>query len=157
MITEQLTIRMSRLAAAQRYEEAALVRDRLSALLGAVRRHQLVEALRAADRCIVRRGDTTWVIDRGRLTDTSISGEVGRALPVDAPDAPCEGRPVDRRQVDEALCLAKYFDKHAGRIEVVQCSGEWRFPIGSTDQMPRLAPADAADSEIQSVAVRTSG
>jgi DNA polymerase-3 subunit epsilon len=148
LITEQLTIRMSRLAAAQRFEEAAMVRDRLSALLNAVRRHQLVAALRAADRCVIRRGDTTWVIDRARLTDTTISGAVGRALPVDAPDAPCEGRPIDRRQVDEALCLAKYFDKHAARIEVVQCSGEWRFPINTSDQLPRLSNTVASNAEL---------
>jgi len=155
MITEQLTIRMSTLAANQRYEEAAMVRDRLSALLNAARRHQLVTALRAADRCVLRRGDTTWTIDRARLTDTLISGEVGRALPVDAPDAPSDGRPIDRRQIDEALCLAKYFDKHAKRIEVVQCSGDWRFPVDTSDQMPRLSDVVPADACQQPVAVNT--
>jgi len=137
-ITERLTGRMSQLAATQRFEEAAMVRDRLAALLTAVRRHQLVAALRAADRCVVRRRDTTWVVDQARLIDTSISGEIGRALPVDPPDAPCDGQPVSRRQIDEALCLAKYFDKHAGRIEVVECSGEWNFPITASDDLPRL-------------------
>ena len=138
-ITQQLTDRMSRLAAVQRFEEAAMVRDRLSALLGAIRRHQLVVALRSAERCVVRRGDTTWVVESGRLIDTSMSGEVGRALPVDPPAPPLHGRPLDRRQVDEALCLAKYFNKHADRIEVVECSGEWAFPIDAGEQMPRIA------------------
>ena len=138
LIREQLTLRMSRLAAAQRYEEAAMVRDRLSALLGAVRRQQLVSALRGAQRCVVRRGTTTWVIDHARLIDTTISGELARALPVDPPEAPSDDRPVDRRQIDEALCLAKYFDKHAGRLEIVSCSGDWRFPIAVGDTMPRL-------------------
>jgi DNA polymerase-3 subunit epsilon len=148
VVREQLTIRMSQLASAQRFEEAAMVRDRLSALLGAIRRHQLVAALRNADRCIVRRGGTTWMIDQARLIDTSISGELGRALPVDPPDAPSAGRPVDRRQIDEALCLAKYFDKHAHRLEIVSCSGEWRFPISAGDDMPRLTPfADAGTGD----------
>ena len=137
-ITEQLTDRMSQLAATQRFEEAAMVRDRLSALLGATRRHQLVAALRTGERCVLRRGDTTWVIDNARLIDTAISGEVGRALPVDPPVAPTAGRPVDRRQIDEALCLAKYFDKHAGRIEVIECSGKWNFPVAASDDLPRL-------------------
>ena len=35
----------------QRFEEAATTRDRLSTLLGAVRRHLLVEALRSAETC----------------------------------------------------------------------------------------------------------
>lgn len=143
LVRRQLTIRMSQLAAAQRYEEAAMVRDRLAALLAAVRRQQLVAALRCADRCIVRRGDTTWVVDRARLIDTSMIGEAGRALPVDPPDPPAVDRPVDRRQIDEALCLAKYFDKHADRLEIVSCSGDWQFPIPLGDDMPRLdAPAD---------------
>jgi DNA polymerase-3 subunit epsilon len=143
-ITEQLTARMTQLAATQRFEEAAMVRDRLSALLSAIRRHQLVAALRAADHCVVRRDDTTWVIDNARLIDTSMSGEVGRALPVDPPEPAPVGRPVGRRQIDEALCLAKYFDKHAGRIEVVQCSGEWAFPITASDELPRLADSGTA-------------
>lgn len=138
LVRHQLTIRMSELAAAQRYEEAAMVRDRLSALLVAVRRQQLVAALRSAGHCVVRRRDTTWVIDGARLIDTSIRGEAGRALPVDPPDPPVPDRPVDRRQIDEALCLAKYFDKHAHRLEIVSCSGDWRFPLALGDDMPRL-------------------
>ncbi len=150
-ITEQLTARMSRLAATQRYEEAALVRDRLSALLGAVRRQQLVAALRAAERCVLRRGETTWVIDGGRLIDTSISGELGRALPVDPPEAPIDGRPVDRRHIDEALCLARFFDKHATRIEVVQCSGEWLFPTSASEAMPRLTNSASQPAGVTNV------
>jgi DNA polymerase-3 subunit epsilon len=153
VVTDRLTERMSQLAATQRFEEAAMVRDRLSALLGAIRRHQLVAALRTAERCVVRRGDTTWVIDNARLIDTSMSGEVGRALPVDPPVAPTAGQPVDRRQIDEALCLAKYFDKHAGRIEVVECSGEWSFPVAASDDLPRLTNlgAQALDRSTGSV------
>ncbi len=82
-------------------------------LLAAVRRQQLVGALLATDRCTVRRGDVSWVVDRGRLVDVTISGEVGRALPVDPPEPTPIGRPLRRQQVDEALCLAKYFDRHA--------------------------------------------
>ncbi len=134
----RLTGRLADLAAVQRYEEAALVRDRLSALLAAVRRQQLTAALLAADRCVVRRGDVSWVVDRGRLVDVTISGEAGRALPVDPPEPPADDRPLRRQQVDEALCLAKYFDKHADRLEVVSCSGSWTFPIATATEMPRL-------------------
>ena len=156
LITEQLVGRMGRLAATQRYEEAALVRDRLSALLSAVRRHQLVAALRAAERCVIRRGDTTWVIDGARLIDTSISGEAGRALPVDPPEAPTVGRPVDRRLIDEALCLAKYFDKHADRVEITQCSGRWLFPIPTSDEVPRLTRSTRQDTTSSTVSLSSS-
>jgi len=137
-VTEHLTSRMATLAAAQRYEEAALVRDRLGALLGAVRRQQLIDAVRSAGRLVVRRGDTEWVLDHGRLVDVAVSGEVARALPVDPPEAPEPGRPLGRRQVDEALCLAKYLDKHAARVDVSSCTGTWAFPIGASDELPRL-------------------
>ncbi len=156
-ITARLTARMSELAAAQRFEEAAMVRDRLSALLGAVRRERLTRALRDAERCVVRRGDTTWTLDGGRLIDTAISGEVGRALPVDPPDATPPDRPLHRRHIDEAICLAKFFDRHAARLEIVSCTGRWGFPIAISDEMPRLAaplyeagdpagPVDALDT-----------
>lgn len=136
-ITEHLVARMTELAAAQRFEEAAMVRDRLRALLAAVRRQRLVAALRALDRCVVRRGGTTWVLDRGRLLDVSIDGAVGRALPAAPPDPIDAGRPMTRATIDEALVLAKYLDRHAGRLDVVECTGTWTFPVGGTDELPR--------------------
>ncbi len=144
-INRRLTHRMTELAATQRFEEAALVRDRLSALLGAVRRQQLTDGLVAADHCVVRRGGVSWVIDRGRLVDVTISGEAGRALPVDPPEPPVDGRPLGRTHVDEALCLAKYFDKHAARIEVISCSGSWLFPLPGATGMPTLGSPAADD------------
>ncbi len=147
-VTRRLTGRMADLAAVQRFEEAALVRDRLSAVLSAIRRRQLTGALLAAERCVVRRRGVSWVIDSGRLIDTTISGEVGRALPVDPPEAPCEGRPISRQHVDEALCLAKYFDKHAAQLEVVSCSGTWRFPLdASSTSITRLDRGDTGTAD----------
>ncbi|MEJ7800254.1 MAG: hypothetical protein WKF60_07030, partial [Ilumatobacter sp.] len=137
-ITRRLSGRMADLGATQRFEEAALVRDRLSALLGAIRRQQLTAGLIAAERCVVRRGAVSWVVDRGRLVDVTISGEVARALPVDPPETPVDGRPLRRAHIDEALCLAKYFDKHAARIDVVSCTGSWRFPLRADIGMPTL-------------------
>ncbi|HUF96772.1 MAG TPA: DEDD exonuclease domain-containing protein [Ilumatobacter sp.] len=131
VVVEQLAGRMYQLAAQFRFEEAALVRDRMQALDAALRRQQLVEALRAAGRCEVRRGGTTWIIDQGRLVDVAVAGEVGRALPVDPPEAALPGKPLERHHVDEALCLAKYFHKHAERLTVVACSGEWSFPVAA--------------------------
>ena len=137
-ITEHLVGRMSELAAAQRFEEAAMVRDRLQALLGAIRRHRLVEAVRSADRCVVRRGDTTWVLDQGRLIDVGTQGTVAGSLPPAPPDRVPPDRPLTRQTVDEALCLAKFLDKHAARLDVIECDGIWTFPIQVSDQLPRL-------------------
>ena len=149
----RLTARMADLAAAQRFEEAALVRDRLSALLAAVHRDRLLTALLAGERCTVRRGDVSWVIDRGRLVDVMIAGEVGRALPVDPPEPPAPGRPFRRQQVDEALCLAKYFDKYAPRLEVTDCTGTWQFPVASTTELPRLDAQTSSTASLESTPV----
>jgi DNA polymerase-3 subunit epsilon len=143
-VVDALMGRMSDLAAAQRFEEAALVRDRLAALLNAVRRQLLTDALRDAGRCVVRRGERTWIVDAARLVDTAMVGAVARALPVDPPDPPTPGRPLTRHHIDEALVLAKHFDRYASHLDVVECSGVWRFPIGITDEIPRLDVARAA-------------
>ncbi|MEX2627117.1 MAG: GIY-YIG nuclease family protein [Ilumatobacteraceae bacterium] len=137
-VTGVLVAKMSGLVAQQRFEEAAQVRDRLSAFLGAARRHRLVEALRAAGTCTLRIGDTTWEIDRARLVDATRDGAVGRQLPVEPPDPAADHRPIGRRGVDEALCLARHFDRHAAEVSVVRCSGEWIFPVHVSDELPRL-------------------
>ncbi|MDW3213424.1 MAG: DEDD exonuclease domain-containing protein [Ilumatobacteraceae bacterium] len=147
-VRRRLTGRMADLAAAQRFEEAALVRDRLAALLAAVHRGRLLAALLDSGRCTVRRGDVSWVIDGGRLVDVTIAGEIGRALPVDPPEPPTPGRPLRRQHVDEALCLAKYLDKHAARLEITGCTGTWRFPVDSTTEIPRL---DAQTSTVDPI------
>lgn len=138
LVVDQLAERMGQLAAAQRFEEAAIVRDRLSALLGAARRDELVRTLRTAGRVTVRRGDVVWVVDDARLVDTMLDGAVGRALPVDPCDPPVADHPLGRHHVDEALCLAKHFDRHAADLEVIACTGEWRFPISAREELPRL-------------------
>ena len=158
-IVRRLSARMAELAATQRFEEAALVRDRLSALVTAVRRRQLTQALLAGGRCVVRRGGVSWVIDRGRLVDVTVVGEVGRSLPVDPPDPPDEGRPLGRSHVDEALCLAKYFDRHAGRIEVTSCSGTWSFPLAEPTDLRELCrqPCGGAAPSAPASSSRSSG
>ncbi len=128
-----LTERMMTLAAAQRFEEAALVRDRLAALQTALHRHRLAQALLRAGRCTVRHGERSWVIDGGRLIETTMTGSAGAALPVTPPDPPADGRTLGRRNIDEALVLAKHFEKHAARLEIESCDGAWTFPVAVDD------------------------
>ena len=132
--------KMTRLAGRQRFEEAALVRDRLAALLGAVRRHHLVTALLAAGRAEITLGDVRWVVDSGRLVDAMASDALTGAVPVPPPDAPAPDRPLPRTHVDEALCLARFFDRRVGRL-AVECSGVWEFPVMADDSVPGLRPA----------------
>ncbi len=128
VVAERLRDRMTHLASQQRFEEAALTRDRLSALLGAVRRTSLMAALGSAGRAEITLGATTWIVDRGRLVDVRTEATLTAALPVAALGTVEPDRPVGREHADEALCLAKFFDKHAIRLTVT-CAGHWLFPL----------------------------
>ena len=106
-VVERLHARMATLASAQRYEEAAATRDRMSALEGAIKRSRLMNDLVRRGRFEVTRGPVTWVIDRARLVDVRVTGSAAGALPASPPDPPAPGRPVPRVLADEALVLAR--------------------------------------------------
>lgn len=139
-VIERLRERMSQLAGQQRYEEAATARDRLSALLAAIRRTHLMDALGRAGHAEVTHGSTTWIIADGHLVDTRTDTTLTSALPTTALGTIEIGQPVAREHADEALCLAKFFDKHAERLTVTS-SGDWRFPIASSENIPPLQRA----------------
>ena len=80
-------------------------------------------------------GDSTWIIDRGRLLDATKAGRAGRALPVPPPEA-TDAPVLSREQIDEALCLARFCDTRADRL-IVRCSGAWTFPVAG--RIPDLA------------------
>lgn len=106
-VVERLTERMQALAAQQRFEEAAVARDRLSALEGAITRTRQMERLVARGRFEASRGDITWVVDGARLVDVRVAGSTAGALPAPPPPAPTPGRPLPRLLADEALLLAR--------------------------------------------------
>ncbi len=139
-VVDRLRDRMTKLAGQQRFEEAAMSRDRLSALLGAIRRTQLFATLAHLGRAEITHGDTTWIIADGALVDTRTATTLTAALPTGPLDKIELGRPVPREHADEALCLAKFFDKHANRLTVT-CDGHWRFPIAQTETIPPLERA----------------
>ena len=140
LVVDRLRQRMTILAAQQRFEEAATTRDRLSALLGAIRRTRLLAALAMAGSAEITNGDTTWTIAAGALVDTRTATTLTAALPLAALGTIDLDRPVARVHADEALCLAKFFDKHAHRLAVA-CDGSWTFPIASTED---IAPIERA-------------
>jgi DNA polymerase-3 subunit epsilon len=112
VVVETLTARMDTLAAAQRFEEAATVRDRISALEGAVKRTLMMNRLLGRGRFEVTDGDVTWIVDRARLVDVRVAGSTAGALPAPPPDPPPPGRPVPRLLADEALVLARRLSRH---------------------------------------------
>lgn len=133
-VVDLLHDKMMQLANQQRFEEAAGVRDRLTALVGAAKRFHLVESLRAAGRVEISDGASTWTVERALLVDAVRSDSVSRALPV-APGDTSDTTVLSRHQIDEALCLARFCDKRAAQLSV-RASGEWRFPI--SDRLPQL-------------------
>ena len=106
-VVERLTDRMQALASAQRFEEAAMARDRMSALAGAVKRTRQMDDLLARGTFETTRGDVTWVVDHARLVDVRVAGSTAGALPAAAPPAPLPGQPLPRALADEALILAR--------------------------------------------------
>jgi DNA polymerase-3 subunit epsilon len=134
IVLDRLHDKMAALASQQRFEEAAVMRDRLQTLLGAIKRHRLVETLRSADRVTITLGDSTWVVDQGRLVDVAQRGTVGRALPVEPPVPTALGTPLPREAIDEALVLAKFFEKRADDL-LTTCTGDWDFPVSAIDRV----------------------
>jgi DNA polymerase-3 subunit epsilon len=137
IIVDRLHDKMHSLAIKQRFEEAAAVRDRLQALLEAVKRHRLVETLRSADRAQITIEGTTWIVEHARLIDVTKDGLATRALPAEPPDSVPLGTPLGREMIDEALVLAKFFEKHADSVTAT-CSGDWDFPVAASEAVRHL-------------------
>jgi DNA polymerase-3 subunit epsilon len=151
-VADRLRDKMTQLAAQQRFEEAATTRDRLSALYEATYRREMVDALRHAGRAEITLGDTTWIIERAQLIDAFRRGIAGPALPVAAPVPPIDGKVLSRSHIDEALCLARFYNKRANQL-TIKCTGTWLFPISP----PSITPPPFPPSSIPTSSVPPAG
>ena len=104
-----LSDRIERLADGARYEEAAGVRDRLGALVEAVRSARAVRALRAST-IEISVGGRPAIIREGRLV-----------CPAGAP--PEDGHP------DEPKLIAAWLWRNRGRVRLITCSGPMSSPV----------------------------
>jgi len=149
--------KMHALAAAERFEEAADMRDRAAALTAALRRQRRFDALRGAGRVVVELGGRSGAeLDHGRLVRAwriGADGIVPLPLPLDldpsAPDAlsaplgddpSAPGLPVPKALADELACVAAWLDKEAARIRVVHTDRGLSSPypaLPSYDPLPR--------------------
>ncbi len=122
-----LDARMTALAEQERFEEAALARDRLRAL---------AEALQRA------RHDR-WLTE-GRLTIAAVSGErldlVGGALRCDDPEeiAPASpiGSPAPRDRADELAVVRSWLRRHPGRV--LACDDAPAEPVAGGRELAEL-------------------
>jgi len=139
-LTAPLADRMTELAQAERFEEAAQTRERLTALTGALERQSRFDRLRAAERLVVRHRDGIAVeFRRGRLTrmwvpperpDPTLGAIAARdvqAVPAD-PGPPSGGAlPMDL--VDEFSVVAAWLEQHAASLRIERVEGEWAGPV----------------------------
>jgi DNA polymerase-3 subunit epsilon len=154
IVIDRLRERMITQAAQHRFEDASLTRDRLGAWLAALRRRHLVDALVRAERVEIRQGESTWLIEHARLIDASRAGEVGRDLPVPPPAPLLIGQVVPVTQVDESLCLARFCEARADRLDVT-CTGRWDFPLPPAPTLSRLDEPRPDPVDPQGLAVAT--
>ncbi len=134
LLFEPLLAKMAALAGAERFEEAAAVRDRAEALATALRRQRRLDGLVRAGRIVLDTGRTGFVeLTAGRLTGTGRllrPWEVDRALlpdhAADPGDGPEPGA-VPRHLVDELLAVAAWLDRNHVRARLVEADpdGVW--------------------------------
>jgi DNA polymerase-3 subunit epsilon len=118
-LLEPLEARMHRLATAERFEEAALTRDRLGALVRALARRDTADAVRRTPRVQLVRPDRTVVEVRfGRLVIEHGPGADDAS--VREPDL---SRPPARDEVDELLIVARALAKSRRDLALVDVEG----------------------------------
>ena len=143
LLIDPLVEQMGALAAAERFEDAAAMRDRLTALTDALRRTQRFERLRAADRLVVRSADgiamelrrgiltRMWVPpapgDPARLAGMSITSRAVEAVPPD-PGSPADG-PVALEHADELNWVGAWLEQHARELRIELVEGTWATPV----------------------------
>lgn len=132
LVVDPLVARMQSLAAAERYEEAADVRDRAAAFVDAHRRVRRLDLVHRAGRLVVRLGGLRAVIEGGRLCHTedvdapSLLGTPTSTVPDGRTPA---SRWVEPAAVDELSVLAAWLDKNAARLEIEHCEGTLCSPL----------------------------
>jgi DNA polymerase-3 subunit epsilon len=129
LLLEPLLARMHRLAEEERFEEAALTRDRTQALAESLRRQRRFDQLRSTERLVVRHGEVAFELRRGRLTHVW-EGMVARPTEAQPPDpGPLDDGPLPMDLADELLCLSRWLDQQAGRVAPARVEGVWSSPL----------------------------
>lgn len=145
LLLAPLEARLVALAADERFEEAADVRDRAEALSSALRRQRRFDLLRRAGRIRLELPDGSGAeLDAGRLLRAwSPGAEPGHGsgngeaiLDLDEPLPPLE-----RELADELNCVASWLDRSADRLTIAHCEGELASALPAVPTFtPRRTP-----------------
>lgn len=118
--------RMLELSRQQRFEEAADVRRRASALSAALRRRRQIDVLRNAGRVVVNvAGQGCTILHQGRLLD---EGNPSTALPLDQASSV-----AGKEEIDELWCVASWLESEAHTLQLVHCDRPLASPYPSLD------------------------
>jgi len=122
LLLEPLAHRMAALAAAERFEEAADVRDRAAALAQTLNRQRRTDALRRAGVVRLAVGADAGAEVRNGVLVRTWTGEPGLPLAVGPEPPPPEG-PLPCEVADEVGCIAGWLEAEAGRVRLEHCDG----------------------------------
>jgi DNA polymerase III subunit epsilon len=138
-LLDRLAARMHDLAATERFEEAADVRDRAAALSRTLSRQQQWSSLRRAERLVLDLGaDRHAVLERGRLTSCFSAHDDMLPLWSGHTDDTGDGRsPVRVDEADELSVIASWLQAQSAKVRIVDVTGELSFPI---IRLPNFTP-----------------
>jgi DNA polymerase-3 subunit epsilon len=124
LLLAPLAARMEALATADRFEEAADVRDRAAALAQAVRRQRRLDGLRRAGFVVLEVPGRGGAELEGGLLVRSWTGDQP-PLTLEAPPVPVPASaPLPRHLADEVATVAAWLEREAARVRLVSCSDE---------------------------------
>jgi hypothetical protein len=141
LVLRPLWQRIEQLAITQRYEEAALARDRARAFSAAIGRQRLFDQLRSAGDVGVRLHDTVYHLRDGVLIDVAPDGQLATGLELPPPETPPAPAPLPRHAADEVLCLARAIERASYHARLLWSDGEWSWPATPVPEVTRLAIA----------------
>lgn len=143
IVLTPLWARVERLAAEQRYEEAALTRDRARAFSAAVTRQRQCDLLRAAGELELRVDDTVLRLRDGVLEAAWLDGRLDTGLDLPPPAVPVFPEALPAAAADEVLCLARLIERADHRTRVEHCTGEFALPATRPRTVTRLGDCAA--------------
>jgi DNA polymerase-3 subunit epsilon len=124
LVCTPLETRMQRLAEAERFEEAAMTRDRLATLVRALQRRRAIDALRAAGRLVLDSAEGRVELVHGRLVLDDDDPRNAEPPDLDLPPA--------RDESDELALVSRWLEQAKGvRCEFASGTAASRLGVGA--------------------------